>query len=103
MLAPMARPHLLRHAHRFAAVAAAVGLLAAAVLGAGAGCGPNQSIFWVCLNPVTGKDDGSIYDANHYVNGEPDPCHCYDPCGPEKTCPIVVDAGPAQPGCDAGP
>jgi hypothetical protein len=55
---------------------------------------------WVCLNPITGKDDLSIYDANHYVGGVFDPCNCYDPCGPQKTCPIVVDAGPAPPGCD---
>jgi hypothetical protein len=80
----------------------AAATLVSAVLGVAAGCGPNQNVFWVCLNPVTGKDDGSIYDANHYVNGVADPCHCYDPCGPEKSCPIVVDAGPAAPGCDAG-
>jgi hypothetical protein len=36
------------------------------------------------------------------VNGVFDPCHCYDPCGPSKECPIVVDAGPTPPGCDAG-
>jgi hypothetical protein len=76
--------------------------LAFAVLGVAAGCGPNQSVFWVCLNPVTGKEDGSIFDANHFVDGVADPCHCYDPCGPEKSCPIVVDAGPPAPGCDAG-
>ncbi len=51
---------------------------------------------------MTGKIDGSFYDANHYVNGVLDPCHCYDPCGPEASCPIVVDAGPLPPGCDAG-
>jgi hypothetical protein len=57
---------------------------------------------WVCLNPATGKVDDAPYDDNHYVNGVFDPCHCYDPCGPEKSCPIVVDAGPPAPGCDAG-
>jgi len=99
----MLRPPTRRHALRFAAVAAVVASLAAAAFGTGAGCGPNVSRFWVCLNPVTGKEDGTIYDDNHYdKNGEPDPCHCYDPCGPEKTCPDVVDAGPLPPGCDAG-
>ena len=37
-----------------------------------------------------------------YVNGEFDPCHCYDPCGEANTCPILVDAGPPPLGCDAG-
>lgn len=64
--------------------------------------GPEETIIWTCLNPETGKLDSSIYDENHIVNGEVDPCHCYDPCGPEKTCPIVVDAGEPGPGCDAG-
>jgi hypothetical protein len=86
---------------RFAAALAA--LLTSAGLGTVVGCGPDQSTFWLCLNPVTGKEDGAIYDANHVVNGVPDPCHCYDPCGPAKTCPIVVDAGPPGLGCDAGP
>lgn len=57
---------------------------------------------WVCLNPVTGKVDETIYDDNHFVNGKADPCHCYDPCGPLATCPIVVDAGELSPDCDAG-
>lgn len=65
-------------------------------------CVVEGGTIWVCLNPVTGKLDGTIYDENHYVNGEPDPCHCYDPCGPEKTCPIEVDAGELGPNCDAG-
>src|SRR5262249_7343138 len=56
---------------------------------------------WICLNPATGKEDGSIYDSTHYVHGEADPCHCYDPCGPSKSCPIVVDAGPPAPDCGA--
>jgi hypothetical protein len=45
-----------------------------------------------------------VTDSTHYVNGMADPCHCYDPCGPSKSCPIVVDAGPPAPGCpvDAG-
>jgi hypothetical protein len=63
---------------------------------------PSAHRIWICLNPVTGKEDGSIHDDNHYVNGVFDPCHCYDPCGPENTCPDVVDAGPLPPGCDAG-
>jgi hypothetical protein len=73
---------------------------APAVLGAPACLGPDQNVFWVCHNPVTGKDDGSIYDSSHVVNGVADPCHCYDPCGPQKTCPIEVDAGPPAPGCN---
>jgi hypothetical protein len=36
------------------------------------------------------------------VNGQRDPCHCFDPCGPAETCPILVDAGPPGPGCDGG-
>jgi hypothetical protein len=95
-----------RPAHRlalgFAAVAALAVPIVSAALGA-AGCGPVEDMFWVCQNPITGKDDGNIYDATHYVNGQPDPCHCYDPCGPAETCPIVVDAGPPVPGCDGGP
>jgi hypothetical protein len=65
-------------------------------------CGPEQDVVWICLNPVTGKLDDAPYDDNHYVNGVFDPCHCYDPCGPEKSCPGLVDAGPLPPGCDAG-
>lgn len=95
----MRRPPMLRPALRFAILAAVVAPLAAAAFGAGAGCGPNTTEIWVCLNPVTGKEDGTIYDATHYVNGEPDPCHCYDPCGPSKSCPDVVDAGPLPPNC----
>jgi hypothetical protein len=82
------------------AALALVVLGAVAGLGVVVGCGPDVSTFWVCLNPITGKEDGSIYDANHYVGGVADPCHCYDPCGPEKSCPIEVDAGPLPPGCD---
>jgi hypothetical protein len=82
---------------------ALVALAASAGIGSTVGCGPVDSMFWVCLSPVTGKLDGNIFDANNYANGEPDPCHCYDPCGPAQTCPIVVDAGPPGPGCDAGP
>lgn len=66
------------------------------------GCVFGPEVFWVCLNPVTGKLDRTIYDENHFVNGVADPCHCYDPCGPEKTCPIEVDAGELGAGCDAG-
>jgi hypothetical protein len=81
---------------------AAVALAALVASGTlGSICGYNQEI-WLCLNPVTGKEDGNWYDTNHYVNGVADPCHCYDPCGPEKSCPIVVDAGPPGPGCETG-
>jgi hypothetical protein len=75
---------------------------ASALVGAAVGCGPDLHEVWVCQNPVTHKDDLSIYDPMHYVNGVFDPCHCYDPCGPQQTCPIVVDAGPSPLGCDAG-
>jgi hypothetical protein len=85
---------------RAALALAALGTVAG--LGAVVACGPNNITVWLCLNPKTGKEDGSIYDANHYVDGVADPCHCYDPCGPEKSCPIVVDAGPPAAGCDAG-
>jgi hypothetical protein len=74
--------------------------LAAAVLTA-SGCGPDQMVSWICLNPVTGKLPGAPYDADHYVNGVFDPCHCYDPCGPEKSCPMLVDAGTLPASCDA--
>ena len=100
ILAPMYSPPTHRRVLRFALVGAA--LLATATLGAAVGCGPDQSVGWICLNPVTGKIDGSYYNANHYVNGVFDPCNCYDPCGPAKSCPILVDAGPPALGCDAG-
>jgi hypothetical protein len=77
-------------------------LVASGALGVVVGCGPDQMEIWFCLNPATGKVDGAPYDANHYVKGVFDPCHCYDPCGPEKSCPIVVDAGLPPLGCDAG-
>lgn len=58
---------------------------------------------WFCLNPVTGKIDDNIYDRNNYdANGEPDPCHCFDVCGPAASCPELVDAGPLPASCDAG-
>jgi hypothetical protein len=60
-------------------------------------CGPYPEI-WVCFDPGTGHE-GTYYDGNHYSHGVSDPCHCYDPCGPADTCPILVDAGPP---CDAG-
>jgi hypothetical protein len=97
---PMGPPPPSRRALRFAMILAA--LVASVTSGAVIGCGPDMTEVWVCQNPVTGKDDVTIYDANHYVNGVADPCHCYDPCGPEKTCPIVVDAGAPSPGCDTG-
>jgi hypothetical protein len=78
-------------------------LVASGTLGAVVACGPwGQTEVWFCLNPVTGKFDKNIGDQDHYVNGEFDPCHCYDPCGPTKMCPIVVDAGPPGPGCPVG-
>ena len=89
-------PRLLRAALAVVALGTVAGLAAAVA------CGPNNITVWICLNPKTGKEDGSIYDPNHYVNGVLDPCHCYDPCGPERSCPIVVDAGPPVSGCDAG-
>lgn len=91
----MRQPLALRFAVILAASAASV------MLGA-AGCGPDRMVIWVCLNPATGKLDNSIHDDTNFVNGEPDPCHCYDACGPQKTCPITVDAGEPALGCDAG-
>lgn len=79
-----------------AAIAAAMAFVAIP-----SGCEPPAE-FWVCNNPATGKADPSIYDHNHFENGVPDPCHCYDSCGPLPQCPILVDAGPLGPGCDAG-
>jgi hypothetical protein len=96
----MLSPHALRRVPRFALTAAAA--VASAALGVAVGCGPDQSIAWICLDPTTGKESQIDYDRNHYVNGMFDPCNCYDPCGPAKTCPIVVDAGPPTLGCDAG-
>jgi hypothetical protein len=96
----MRPPHSSRRALRFALALGALG--AAAVLGAAVGCGPDVSMIWVCNNPITGKVDPNAYDASHYVGGVFDPCHCYDPCGETKMCPILVDAGPRPPGCDAG-
>src|SRR5579871_5897778 len=92
---------------RFLRLAVAAGLLAPLLYaslgtGVGVGCGPNQTEVWFCLNPETGTETNAPYDANHYVMGVFDPCHCYDPCGPQKTCPITVDAGPPPPGCDGG-
>jgi hypothetical protein len=83
---------------RLAAVLALVGVVAFIVIPSG--CGMN-AVLWVCFDPGTGHE-GSYYDGNHYVNGVLDPCHCYDPCGPADTCPILIDAGPPGPGCDAG-
>jgi hypothetical protein len=98
----MHRPRTVRPAIGILALAVAGAAIAAAVPGALAGCGPDNVTLWVCLNPATGKLDTSIYDDSHYVDGMPDPCHCFDPCGPAPTCPVVVDAGPPGPGCDAG-
>jgi hypothetical protein len=99
----MRQPSLPRRARRLGrALAVAAALAAAAVFGAGAACVDNIP-YWVCFDPGTGHD-GNYYDSSHYVDGMIDPCHCYDPCGPANTCPIIVDAGPPPPGamCDAG-
>jgi len=98
ILAPMGKPALSRRTRRLQIGVAFV----AVAMGSTAGCGPDISMFWVCLSAETGKLDSKTFDANNYANGEPDPCHCYDACGPAKTCPIVVDAGPPGPGCDTG-
>jgi hypothetical protein len=77
--------------HLFCATVAST--LLAAALGS---CGPNSQELWECNNPVNGKADPSVYDANHYVNGVFDPCHCYDPCGELPQCPLLInDGGPA--------
>jgi hypothetical protein len=97
MLASMKAPRLSAAA---TAVAAASALFVAGFFSCGASCGGSE--VWLCLNPVTGKEDASVYDANHYVNGVLDPCHCYDPGGPSKSCPYEVDAGPDAAMGDAG-
>jgi hypothetical protein len=85
------------------ALRSAVALAAALTFGTlGTLCGDGTQEIWVCLNPATGRLDHTIYDENHFVNGQADPCHCYDPCGEAPTCPILVDAGPPPLGCDAG-
>jgi hypothetical protein len=102
ILAPMRQLLPSRRVLGFA-VAAALGVpLASGAISVG--CGPNQTEIWFCLNPQTGLETDAPYDANHYANGVFDPCHCFDPCGPQKTCPISVDAGPPPPdaGCDEG-
>jgi len=84
---------------RFAAASFAASVLLAAAL---ASCGPIQNVeVWICLNPVTMKEDPNEYDPNHYVNGVFDPCHCFDPGGPEPQCPLEVDAGLVDAGRDA--
>lgn len=80
-------------------VATTVALVTFGMLGA---CWNETQVVWQCLNPVTGKETDAPYDDTHYVNGKLDPCHCYDPCGSQKTCPILVDAGTPPPECDAG-
>jgi hypothetical protein len=81
----------------------ALALLVAAMAVLAIACNYQDTFVWICLNPVTGKEDSSIYDPNSFHNGQPDPCHCYDVCGPSKECPIVVDASapPADAGCMA--
>jgi hypothetical protein len=100
----MGPPHTFSLGLRFALAATVVATVVAStasVIGGG-GCGPDQTEVWFCLNAETGKLQDGTYDPNHYVNGVFDPCHCYDPCGPLKSCPDVVDSGPLPPGCDAG-
>jgi hypothetical protein len=92
MLAVMNAPRL-----AVAVTLTVAGLAVLAIVGANVGCDP--LVIWVCNNRATGKSDATIWDADHYVNGVFDPCHCYDPCGPMPECPILVDAGPP---CDAG-
>jgi hypothetical protein len=87
----MAPPLAFSRPLRFTLAAAVIIPLASGVLNMG--CGPDQTAIWVCFDPGTGHL-GTYYDANHYVNGVFDPCHCYDPCGPADTCSILVDAGP---------
>ena len=93
----MRSPSALRFALALAALAAP------AVLAAAVGCGSGGvTDYWECLNPETGRLDPSIGDWGHLgPNGQSDPCHCYDPCGESAECPIVVDAGPLPPGCNA--
>ncbi len=91
MLAPMPARRL------SAAAALAVGAIFVVVP---AGCGPNTDTSWLCLNPITGKEDGTVMDPTHYVNGVYDPCHCYDPSGPSKACPIVVPTMDVDAGSD---
>src|SRR5262249_50694880 len=98
-IAPMRSSPPPRRVLRSAVAVAA--LVASGTLGAVVGCGPwDATEVWFCLNPVTGKEDNAPYDANHYVGGRFDPCHCYDPCGPAKSCPDAIDAGPPGPGCE---
>ncbi len=81
------------HALRFAVAALAASLLLAAAALGTFNC--SSVSIWSCIDPATGKEDSSApYDPTHYVNGVFDPCHCYDPGGPEPQCPILVDAGP---------
>jgi hypothetical protein len=93
-------PRGARYLRRGLALAA---LTAAAVFGAGTAC-VDEIPLWTCLDPTTGKESNVDYDPNHYVGGVLDPCHCFDPCGPSKACPIVVDGGALSPDamCDAG-
>ena len=83
---------------RLDAASFAASVLLAAALGS---CSDQNFTVWICLNPVTGKDDPNEYDPNHYVNGTLDPCHCFDPGGPEPQCPLAVDAGLVDAGPDA--
>ncbi len=80
-------------------------LLAAVVLLAPLACGRYSQEIWICLDPTTGKLDEAYkwYDyAAIGPDGLIDPCHCYDPCGSQPQCPILVDAGPPPATCDAG-
>src|SRR5262249_28479253 len=97
---PMRKP---RPSRRAVCLASALCCLVSSAGVGNIGCGPDNSVVWFCLNPATGTLDGAPYDANHFVGGVFDPCHCYDPCGALKSCPISVDAGARRPGaCDGG-
>jgi hypothetical protein len=99
----MRQPFLPRWARLLRRCLALGALAAAPLFGAGAAC-VDTTTLWLCLDPATGKESEIDYDPNHYVGGVFDPCHCFDPCGPSKACPNVVDAGPppADAMCDAG-
>ena len=81
---------------RLCAAAFASSLLAAVAL---ASCDFGNETLWLCIDPATGRSDSnSPYDQAHYVNGVFDPCHCYDPCGELRQCPILVNDGGPAPG-----
>ncbi len=92
---------MLAPVHPLRLVVVVTALFAGAALGS---CFGNQDL-WSCLDPATGVPIDGPYDEGHYDEAGFDPCHCYDPGGPEPQCPIAVDAGPGNVGDagDAGP